>query len=303
MASSPGRKTVATGKAQNRGEHYEILTNLLCILTYLELGYNNYGMDGQSLRISLSGLPVPDIRYFDSAGSTNDEALAWVAEGADDGCLVVADQQTRGRGRFRRQWITRAGAALAFSLILRPTSAELHRAGFFSPLGAIAICQALEVDPALMPSIKWPNDVLLLRKKVAGILVEASWVGDRPQAVVIGIGINIAAEAVPPASELLFPATSVEEAAGKPVDREALLRAILQALFTWRKQMRSEAFLQAWEARLAFRGEWVQIENSGQAPMTGQVMGIDPGGNLLLRNQAGETTTIAVGDLHLRPME
>lgn len=260
-------------------------------------------MNNQSLQMYLSGLPVPDLRFFDSIGSTNDEALAWAAKGADDSCLVVADQQTQGRGRFRRQWVTRPGAALAFSLILRPTSAELDRVGFFSPLGAIAICQALETELALRPLIKWPNDVLLLRKKVAGILVEASWMGDRPQAVVIGIGINIAAKAVPPASELLFPATSVEEATGKAVNREALLRSILQALFTWREQMQAEAFRQAWETRLAFRGEWVQLENSGHAPITGQVIGIDPGGNLLLRNQAGETTAVAAGDLHLRLMK
>lgn len=261
------------------------------------------GMNIDSLQNNLAGLPIPEIRYFDSIGSTNDEALAWIAAGAGDGCLVIADQQTRGRGRFQRRWITRAGAALAFSLILRPTVGEMARVGFFSPLGAVSLSQALEEQLGLHPLIKWPNDVLLERKKAAGILVEAAWLGDQLQGMVIGIGLNITPEAVPPAAELLFPATSVETAAGQPVDREALLKAILQAIFTWRAALTTEAFHQAWEARLAFRGEWVRIEDSGQPPVTGQVMGIDPGGNLLLRNQAGETTAVAVGDLHLRLVE
>ena len=260
-------------------------------------------MDTHSLQTYLAGLPIPEIRYFDSIGSTNDEALAWIAAGAGDGCLVVADQQTRGRGRFQRRWITRAGAALAFSLILRPTADEMARVGFFSPLGAIALSQALEEQLGLNPLIKWPNDVLLARKKVAGILVEAAWMGNQLHGMVIGIGLNITPQAVPPAGELLFPATSVEAEAGQPVDREALLKAILQSIFTWRALLQAETFHQAWEARLAFRGEWVRIEDSGQSPVTGQVMGIDPGGSLLLRNQAGETTAVAVGDLHLRLVE
>lgn len=260
-------------------------------------------MDIDSLQTHLAGLPIPQIHYFDRIGSTNDEALAWVAAGASDGCLVVADQQTQGRGRFQRRWVTRAGAALAFSLILHPTAAETNQVGLLSPLGAVAICQALEKQVGLSPQIKWPNDVLLQRKKTSGILAEASWMGGQLQGVVIGIGINIASEAVPPASEVLFPATCVEEAAGKPVDREVLLQAVLEAIFDWRARVHTQAFHQAWEERLAFRGEWVRIEESGQAPVTGQVMGIDLAGNLLLRNQAGETVTVVVGDLHLRLLE
>lgn len=260
-------------------------------------------MNTQTLEKLLDGLPIPQIRYFDSIGSTNDEALAWSAAGALDGCLVVADQQTRGRGRFQRRWITHPGAALAFSLILRPTRSEMEHVGFFSPLGALAICQALEDHLALTPQIKWPNDVLLERKKVVGILVEASWQSAELQSVVVGIGINIKAEAVPPAHELLFPAISVEEAAAKPVDREVLLQAILRNLFKLRAGMADDSFREAWQSRLAFRGEWVRIEEAGAEPVTGQLAGIDPKGNLLLLNQAGEKTTVVVGDLHLRLME
>lgn len=260
-------------------------------------------MDVDTLRDRLNDLPIPQIRAFDIIGSTNDESLAWAAQGAEDGCLVVADQQTQGRGRFRRRWVTIPGAALAFSLILRPTPAELPHIGFFSPLGALAISQALEATCGLEALIKWPNDVLLQRRKAAGILVEAAWMGDQAQAVVIGIGVNVAPEAVPPADELLFPAISVAEAAGKPVDRVELLRNILQSLFVWRSRLGSPSFRQAWEDRLAFRGEWVQIDGSGAEAVTGQIIGLDDTGNLLLRNAAEETIAVAVGDVHLRLMK
>lgn len=260
-------------------------------------------MNAQSLENLLAGLPITHLRYFDTIGSTNDEALGWVAEGAEDGCLVVADQQTQGRGRFQRRWVTRPGCALAFSLILHPTKEEMNHIGFFSPLGALAISQALEDALGLAPQIKWPNDVLLDRQKAAGILVEAAWLGDVLQGVVIGIGVNIAPEAVPPADELLFPATSVEEAAKRTVDRETLLRSILQALFAWRSQISSEGFHRAWEQRLAFQNEWVRIEEAGGEPITGQVVGIDTQGSLIIKNATGKTVAVAVGDVHLRLME
>jgi BirA family biotin operon repressor/biotin-[acetyl-CoA-carboxylase] ligase len=260
-------------------------------------------MDEKELIRQLADLPIPHIRYFDTIGSTNDEALTWAAEGAEDGCLVAADQQTQGRGRFQRRWITRPGTALAFSLILHPTPAEMKRIEFFSPLGALAISQALEGIPGLNPLIKWPNDVLLQRRKAAGILVEAAWVGDHMQGMVIGVGLNVAPQSVPPADEVLFPAISVEEVSGHSIDRVQILHAILKALFTWRVQIGTEAFQQAWEQRLAFRDEWVRIDGTAGEPITGQVVGIDPKGSLLLRNTAGEITAVMVGDVHLRLME
>jgi BirA family transcriptional regulator, biotin operon repressor / biotin---[acetyl-CoA-carboxylase] ligase len=262
-------------------------------------------MDRTILAGLLEGLPVPQIRTFDSIGSTNDEALEWAAAGADDGCLVIADQQTQGRGRLGRHWVTQPGAALAFSLILHPRQEELQHLGFFSPLGALAISQALEDSLGLNPQIKWPNDVLLKRHKAAGILVEAAWVGEKIQGMVIGIGLNVTQAAVPPAEMLMFPATSVEAAAGHPVDRLDLLRAILRALFTWRTQITSQAFHQAWEQRLAFLNEWVQIEEAaaGSPPITGQLIGVDTEGGLLLRDAAGAVRPVATGDVHLRPVK
>jgi BirA family transcriptional regulator, biotin operon repressor / biotin---[acetyl-CoA-carboxylase] ligase len=262
-------------------------------------------MDEVSLMVAMEGLPVPQVRYFEEIGSSNEEALAWVSQaeragGAQDGCLVVANSQSQGRGRLGRRWITEPGSSLAFSLILRLTPAEIERLAYFSPLGALAISQALE-SIGLAPMIKWPNDVLLERRKVAGILVETAWLGEELQGVVIGIGLNIAPESVPPAEQLLFPAISVQEAAGSVIDRVSLLRAILTNIFFWRTRLFEPAFFEGWEERLAFRDEWVRLEETGGGIMTGQVVGLDAGGSLLLRKQDGKMMAVNVGDVHLRP--
>jgi BirA family biotin operon repressor/biotin-[acetyl-CoA-carboxylase] ligase len=264
-------------------------------------------MNVESLRLALAGLPVAHIRYFEALGSSNDEALAWISQDGADGCLVVADSQTNGRGRLGRKWVTQPGSSLAFSLILRPTPQEIERLAYFSPLGALAICEALE-GLKLTPLIKWPNDVLLNRRKVAGILVEAAWLGSQLEGMVIGIGLNIAPDSVPPAAQLLFPATSIQEAAGFTVDRLEILRAIVANIFSWRARLFDPAFFAGWEKRLAFRGEWVKLqETAGQAgnmgELTGQVIGLDTGGNLLLKTQSGTTMAVSVGDVHLRPID
>ncbi|MCJ7623299.1 MAG: biotin--[acetyl-CoA-carboxylase] ligase [Anaerolineaceae bacterium] len=166
-------------------------------------------MDEKILRTGLINLNIPEIRYFPTIGSTNDEALDWVEAGAGDGSIVIADHQSAGRGRMNRSWITRAGTSLAVSVILRPKHEELHKITLFSPLAAVGLCQTLDEMFGLKAMIKWPNDVLLDNKKVAGILVEGYWVAGTLQGVVIGIGVNITAKAVPWNIKLLYPATSI----------------------------------------------------------------------------------------------
>jgi BirA family transcriptional regulator, biotin operon repressor / biotin---[acetyl-CoA-carboxylase] ligase len=259
----------------------------------------NKKMDTASLKAGLTGLSIPDLRYLAVTGSTNDDALAWAEAGAPDGALVFADLQNGGRGRMGRKWVTVAGAALAFSLIFRPTNSEQKNLGLFSPLGALGVATALEAA-GLEPQIKWPNDVLLGRRKVCGILAEAVWIGSRLEAVVLGVGVNIAPNAVPPDEEVIFPATCVESVLKKSVDRMALLRAVLQSIEDWRTHLGQQDFLAAWQARLAFRGEQVQVIPPNQPVINGELVGIDENGNLLLQTGAGDMTTIMAGDVHLR---
>ena len=251
---------------------------------------------------ALSRLPVPAYRYYESATSTNDLALVWAESGAPDGALVIADTQTAGRGRMERRWITPPDSALAFSLVLRPSAQELAKPALFSPLGGLALSSALESHFGLHPAIKWPNDVLLDRKKTAGVLAESAWQDGKALAIVLGIGVNVGLASVPPADEVQFPASCIEAAVGKPVDRYDLLAAILGALFEWRKQLVNPAFLQAWQDRLAFVGEQVQIIQPDQKSIKGRLAGISPQGDVRLTLADGTERSFAAGDVHLRQM-
>ncbi len=262
----------------------------------------NPAVEENMVRERLAGLPLAEVRFSAETGSTNDDAQSWLETGAGDASLVVADRQTAGRGRLNRRWITQPGAALAFSLILHPSPAEMETLALFSPLAGLAVCDGLAACCGLKAEIKWPNDVLLGRRKVCGVLAETSWQADRLAGVVIGIGVNVAPSAVPPADELLFPATCVEDALGRPVDRWALLAAILRAAFSWRRMLGSAEFFRGWQGRLAFKGEAVRV-GTPESVIRGTLIGIDPQGGLVLRTAAGKQEVITVGDVSLRPAE
>jgi BirA family biotin operon repressor/biotin-[acetyl-CoA-carboxylase] ligase len=260
-------------------------------------------MNTEELRSLLTGLPLGEIRYADRLGSTNEAGMTWLGEGAPDLSLVAADEQTAGRGRFNRRWVTRPGAALAASLVIHPSADEMPHLRRFTALGAFAVADALQSLYGLAPQIKWPNDVLLDRRKVSGILVETAWSGDQLQGMVVGMGVNVRPDALPPAGELQFPATSVEDALGSPVDRWQILRAMLAALIAWRPKIGTREFLEAWDSRLAFRGEWVTV-TSGATPaqsLTGRLLRLTDDGSLLLANAEGQAFSVDVGDVHLRP--
>ncbi len=259
-------------------------------------------MQKDDLVQALAGLPIPEIRFYETIGSTNDEGLAWAEAGAADGSLVAAEQQTKGRGRLGRSWVTHPGAALAFTLILRPAQAEMEHIGLLSPLAGLAVCLALQ-GMGLPAEIKWPNDVLLARQKTCGVLAESSWEGQSLRAVVVGVGINIAPSSIPPADQLQFPATCVEDQLGVPVQREKLLQEILAEFFTWRGKMGTADFFRAWEERLAFKGESVYLNNSGNEVITGILTGVDAQGNLRIHLTGGGVKLVSVGDVHLRPID
>src|SRR6266545_2786419 len=153
-------------------------------------------MNQVELKKMLSKLPLGDVRYFDWIGSTNTEALAWATSDAKDLSLVIADEQTAGRGRLDRKWFTPKGAALAFSLILRPRVEEKPFLTRMVGLAALAIADSLRTR-GLIAQIKWPNDVLIAGHKVCGILIESVWSGEDVDCAVIGIGVNLLKESVP----------------------------------------------------------------------------------------------------------
>jgi BirA family biotin operon repressor/biotin-[acetyl-CoA-carboxylase] ligase len=258
-------------------------------------------MNEHSLKKILSKLNIGGLRYFDSIGSTNDEALAWAAAGAPDFSIVIADEQTQGRGRLDRKWFTPKGSGLAFSLILRPNATlrtHLSRTVGLAALSIAESCSRL----GLAPRIKWPNDILLNGKKIAGILIENVWSGDDVDSLVIGMGINIHKESVPPAELLQFPATSLEDELGKEAPaREEILFSILSSFIHWRERVGRDELIQAWEEQLAFRGEQVQVQAGGESPITGKLLGLESDGSLRLSDAHDKSVIILFGDVSLRP--
>jgi BirA family biotin operon repressor/biotin-[acetyl-CoA-carboxylase] ligase len=265
-------------------------------------------MNERTLKKALTDLPLGGIRFFNRTGSTNDVALAWATEGASDLALVYAEEQTAGRGRGDRYWYTPMGTALAFSLVMRPQPSEQEAIPLFSGLGAVALCETLEMR-RLQPAIKWPNDVLLNRRKVSGILAESVWMGERVDSIVLGMGVNVKLASVPPPEQLNFPATSLEGEGAfinaspeEDLYRQALLRDILGAIVTWRPKIGSDSFINAWEDRLAFRREKVEIWSEGEEKTVGILDGLERNGSLRLRVENNEVLTFQFGEIHLRPV-
>jgi BirA family biotin operon repressor/biotin-[acetyl-CoA-carboxylase] ligase len=256
-------------------------------------------MNEHNLHKAIADLPLGGYRFLNQTGSTNDAALAWAADGAPDLSLVYAEEQTSGRGRGDRRWFTPPGAGLAFSLILEPLPGEESSIPLFSGLGALAVCQALG-KRELHPLIKWPNDILLNRRKASGILAESIWMGEKVDSVVLGIGVNVKPESVPPPEGLNYPATSIEIELGKKVNRLALLRDILEALLHWRPLLMKPPFLQAWENNLAFHGDQVEIRVEGGILKTGKLEGLEADGSLRLRSTNGQIFMVKFGEVHLR---
>jgi BirA family biotin operon repressor/biotin-[acetyl-CoA-carboxylase] ligase len=249
------------------------------------------------VRAALRDMPLGGLRVYERVGSTNDEALAWAHEAAPDLALVVADEQTAGRGRSGRHWHTPPGRALAFSLVMRPTAEEASCASRLAGLGCLAVTDAL-AQLGLEAAIKWPNDVLLGGKKVTGVLAESVWIGGSLRAAIVGIGINVL-EGSAPSSRSLFPTTTVESETGRPPDRLQLLRACVSALLRWRSQLASDAFWNAWNDRLAYVGETVTLTAGGRQDMHGVLVGLERDGSLLLHTDHGPVH-VEAGDIHLR---
>ncbi len=240
-----------------------------------------------------------DLRYLESTGSTNDDALSWLEEGAPEYAAIFADEQTKGRGRLQREWVTNPGAALAVSVVVYPTQNEIRQIPLFAPLAGIALADALEGLFGLSPQIKWPNDVLLGEKKVSGILAETHWVGSDLRGMVIGTGVNITKGSIPPVEMLTFPATCLESELGFDVNRWEVLTAYLEKLVHWRGYLGKDIFMQYWMEHLAFKNRQVEISGTQGEVVGGILKGISPEGELLIQDGATRHC-IQAGDVHLR---
>jgi BirA family transcriptional regulator, biotin operon repressor / biotin---[acetyl-CoA-carboxylase] ligase len=229
-------------------------------------------------------------RHFRITESTNDRARELAEAGAPSGAVVTADEQAAGRGRHGRRWSAPAGAALLYSAILRPLD-ERHR---LLPLAVpLAVCEAIEAVAPVSCRVKWPNDVWIDERKVAGVLIEAR----PPDWAVIGVGVNLS---VPPdefPEDLRWPATSIGHGARPDAARVRLDRA----LEGW-ADAQSERVLTEFERRDALRGRDVRWKGAGDpAEGAGTAAGVDERGNLRVALAGGEQIALGSGEVSLRP--
>jgi BirA family biotin operon repressor/biotin-[acetyl-CoA-carboxylase] ligase len=240
---------------------------------------------------------VREIVVFEETDSTNERAGKLGRAGAASGLTIFAEHQTAGRGRFGRRWESSAHLGLWFSLLLRPIF-PLENWPRLTTWAAVAIAAALERSLDVRAEIKWPNDVFVGGKKVAGILIETGIDQAQESFAVVGIGVNAnhAAEDFP--AELAAKATSLRVATGRTIDRPALAAAILRELdrrFPEVDRRFPELIAEAAQRSLLL-GRWVQVR-SGDATLEGSAEGLDANGQLLLRTADATLQTLSAGEV------
>ncbi len=272
-------------------------------------------MDQPKFQSLLEDLHLGKVAFLESTTSTNDIAMEWVAQGAPHWSVIATDHQTSGRGRSGRTWYTLPGTSLAFSIILRP-QINFQYYGRFTALGAIGVCNTLNKIISTKARIKWPNDVLLQGEKTAGILTEIVWKGNQPEAIVIGIGVNIEKNSVPPDVPLNYPATYVAAHTQSNPNRFRILLEILAEIKIWYPMIDSPSFIDQWESLLAFRGEQVialitspdesspsptstNLPISHQNSIHGKIVGLTQEGLLSLELESGQIQHFAANEIRI----
>jgi BirA family biotin operon repressor/biotin-[acetyl-CoA-carboxylase] ligase len=231
---------------------------------------------------------------FREVDSTQTIARDLARAGAPEGTLVVAEHQRAGRGRAGRVWVDHPGENLLCSLVLRPGLAPA-RVPQLALMGAVAIAEAVEQTTGARAGIKWPNDLLLGRRKFCGVLAEAASDGETVAVAILGIGVNVNQRRFP--ADLAARATSLALELGHAVDRSILLEAVLARLDYW-----YDAYVRCGFATV--RPEWARRNVlAGQPIVSGGVagvaIGIDEEGALLVRSAAGDTCRVVAGEVAL----
>jgi BirA family biotin operon repressor/biotin-[acetyl-CoA-carboxylase] ligase len=241
---------------------------------------------------------TPQILRFDSLPSTNLEAARRAIAGAAEGLCIVAAEQTAGRGRLQRQWLSPKGAGLYFSIVLRP-GFEQSSWPLLTMMAAVAVHDALLEVCKLETDIKWPNDILVNAKKLCGILAETV---ETPlgRAVILGIGINLTRNSFP--SEFDEIATSVEVAAGEKAELEVVLGALVKSLGSYYESLQGpagpEEIVRAWcELSSYAEGKRIHVTESNEA-FLGITRGLETDGALRVQTDDGAIRIVRAGDVN-----
>jgi BirA family biotin operon repressor/biotin-[acetyl-CoA-carboxylase] ligase len=238
-----------------------------------------------------AGIFTRQILWYAEVGSTNDVAARLADRGEPEGTLVVADAQTAGRGRHGRTWASPPGAGLYMSIVMRPAPTAL---GLLTIAAGVALADGIQAATGLQPQLKWPNDVYMGGRKLAGILAEAGSSSAGMPHVIVGCGINLMPAAYP--ADVAARATSIESELGRPIDRGLLLVECLAALHVRYRELQSNAHavvIGRWRDRaLSTLGRRVEWDVAG-VTRHGVAEDIDDTGALLVRDGTGRARVIS----------
>jgi BirA family transcriptional regulator, biotin operon repressor / biotin---[acetyl-CoA-carboxylase] ligase len=236
-----------------------------------------------------------NVRYYPSLPSTMDQARQEIRRGAKAGTVIIAGEQTGGRGRLKRAWLSPHGN-IALSVILYPDIADLP---FLIMIASLAVAQSIEAVAGVKTQIKWPNDILIEGKKVAGILIENEVKGKKVDFSIVGIGINIELQ-VADHAEIANTAASLKNASNQDNLRLKIIRSLLTEFERLYRQLpEGKPIFEAWRDRLVTLGKKVRA-TSGNRTIEGIGEDVDESGALMIRGADGTVTKVVAGDVTLR---
>jgi BirA family biotin operon repressor/biotin-[acetyl-CoA-carboxylase] ligase len=243
-----------------------------------------------------------DVHIFQEIGSTNAQAMKMAAKGAEEGMLLIAETQTDGKGRLDRKWFSPPGVNLYFSVVLRP-KIDCAQATILALLAGVAVAHAVRERSGLIPGLKWPNDILIHEKKVAGILAELAADGKSIKHLILGIGLNVNLEASMLPPDLSKTATSLKIESGRTVSRLEMLVTMVNQIERWYTVFLDQGptpILKEYIQLSHTIGRQIQVVCRDNV-LEGEAAGLAPNGGLILCGHDGTSRTILTGDvIHLR---
>ena len=241
------------------------------------------------------------VHHFRTLDSTNSKAYQLALNGAEEGEVVIAESQEKGKGRLGRQWFSPPFLNIYISVILRPKIPP-HQASLITLMAAVATADAIRNFSGLLPVIKWPNDILLRDRKVAGLLNEIHSEVDRIHFVILGIGINVNMDEKMLSKEIRTVATSLKIETGQTVSRKDFLQSLLLELERWYAMFSEEGgavILEAWRDRAHIKGKQVKVTSFGGI-LIGKAIDVDLDGALLLETEDGTRKRVVAGDVEYK---
>jgi BirA family biotin operon repressor/biotin-[acetyl-CoA-carboxylase] ligase len=241
------------------------------------------------------------IHHFFTLDSTNAKAYQLALKGAEEGEVVIAEFQEKGSGRLGRQWFSPSLLNLYLSVILRPKIPP-HQASLITLMAAVATADAIQNFSGILPLIKWPNDILLRDRKVAGLLNEIHSEMDRIHFVILGIGVNLNMEEKMFPDEIRAVATSLMIEMGQTISRKAFLQFLLLELEKWYTiflRRGSTIILKAWRDRAHIKGRRVKVTSFGET-LVGTAINVDLDGGLILEIGDGKRRKVVAGDIEYK---